>query len=56
MILIIRLILALYVLTVTVLLVFKLGKQAQNTKGLSAVFLFPLMILTKKGRENLRKD
>lgn len=55
MIILIRLFVLLYILGVVVLLINRASKNVKDTKGLLAIFLFPLMILTKEGRKNLKK-
>ena len=54
-ILIIRLMLLFYVLGLFIFIVLRLAHKTENKKGVLAILLFPLMLLTKKGRDNLLK-
>lgn len=50
-----RFLILFYVLGVIALIIKRISKKTENVDGLLAVFLFPLMILTEKGRKNLMK-
>lgn len=53
--LLIRYLLVFYFIGLIILLLFKAGGLIKKETGILAVILFPLMLLTKKGRENLQK-
>ena len=53
--LLLRYFLFFYFLGVFILIVKRLSNRTKNKKGVLAVILFPLMLLTKKGRETLEK-
>lgn len=55
-ILLIRFLLGFYIGGLITLFLLKISKKSSSVKGVLAIFLFPLMLLTKKGRNNLRKD
>lgn len=54
-ILIIRFLLGFYLGGIIVLTLINISKKSSGFKGVLAVIFFPLMLLTKKGRNNLRK-
>lgn len=55
-ILLIRFLLVFYIGGLLILLLHKASQKTSSFKGVLAVIFFPLMLLTKKGRNNLRKD
>lgn len=55
-IIIIRMLLGFYVGGILGLLLAKATKKTSSFKGVLAIIFFPLLLLTKKGRNNLRKD
>ncbi len=52
---ILRMIILVYSIGLIVLLLLKLGNSSKDMKGVFSLLLFPVMLLTKKGRENLVK-
>lgn len=50
-----RYLLIFYFIGVIILTLFRFGNLAKKKTGVLAIILFPLMLLTKKGRENLKK-
>ena len=50
-----RYLLIFYFVGLIILLLFRLGNLTKNRMGLLAIILFPLMLLTKRGRKNLKK-
>lgn len=53
--LLLRYLLIFYFIGLIILLLFKMGRLIKRNSGVLAIILFPLMLLTKKGRENLMK-
>ncbi len=53
--LLMRYLLAFYFLGLFALICLSMANKTKNKRGALAVILFPLMLLTKKGRENLLK-
>lgn len=55
MVVLLRFLLIFYFVGLVVLFTFKLGGMTKKETGALAIILFPLMLLTKKGRKNLMK-
>lgn len=55
MVILFRYLLIFYFVGLIVLITFKLGDLAKGRTGVLAIILFPLMLLTEKGRKNLLK-
>lgn len=55
MIVFLRFLLIFYFVGLVILLLFRLGGLTKKESGVLAIILFPLMLLTEKGRENLKK-
>lgn len=51
-----RILIILYLIGVFCLLFMKLSNATKKNKGLSSLFLFPLLVCTKKGRETLKNE
>ena len=54
-ILLIRFLLIFYFVGVLVLVLLRMGGLMSKKSGVLAIILFPLMLLTEKGRKNLKK-